>query len=134
MREEPKGEFTLKGPDGRDVVMFSERLLGDTLHEISERHDLSIERVRQVIALHATRHLNELEIALLVARKEGNVLALRVPFEQPDQDRELALAYFQWAVAQLKKRDLELRVVPSVDSEGPVLYIDDVTDYGGPNQ
>ncbi len=124
----------MKSSDGRDVVMFSERLLGDTLHEISERHDLSIERVRQVIALQATRHLNELEMQLLVCQKEGTVLALRVPFDQPDQDRELALAYFQWAVAQLKKRDLELRVVPSVDSEGPVLYIEDVSEYGGPNQ
>ncbi len=120
----------MKSPDGRDVVMFSERLLGDTLQEIGERHDLSIERVRQVIALHATRHLNELEMQLLVCQKEGTALALRVPFE-PADDMELGLAYFRWAVAELKKRDLALRVVPSVDSEGPVLYIEDATDYGG---
>ena len=66
--------------------MFGERLLGDTLQEIGEQHDLSIERVRQVIAVHATRHLNELEMALLVARNEG-LLSLRSVFRSVSRIR-----------------------------------------------
>lgn len=115
----------------RNVTMFTERLRGDTLAKIGEPRKLTAERVRQIVAVQATEHLNDLEVALAVARKEGNVLALKVPFDQPDKDMSLAFSYFLWAVAELEKRDIEVRVVPSMEADGPVLYIEDVTNYGG---
>ena len=112
----------------RDQQIFFERVRGDTVAGIGSRHGVSHQAVSQIVVRERNRHLDRLEMQLMVARREGQVVGLAVP-NQAQDDRVLALRYFAWVLDALRARDLEIKVETRPTSEGLVLFLEDVTDY-----
>ena len=108
-----------------------ERLRGDSFHTIRERHNLpSYEAAQMAVVREGTKHVTKIELELMVCRKTGDQYGLAVP-NQAQDDRALALNYFTWVLAQLRKRDIQVKVINYPTPEGIVLFLEDVTDYGG---
>jgi hypothetical protein len=113
----------------RDQQIILERARGDTLEAIGERHGVSYQRVQMIVR--ETRHaIDRLELELLKARKTGEAIGLAIP-NQDQADRQLALSYFGWCVEQLRSRDVQVAVETRQTPAGVVLFISDVTNYGG---
>ena len=110
----------------RNHAMLMERIGGSTLEEIADRHGITHERVHTVVVREATRHLDSLEIALMVAAKQGEPFGLAI-WNQPDQgNRALALDYLAWAVKQLRARGIEIEVHTQPTSAGLFVLLTDV--------
>jgi len=88
--------------DRDDAQVLAERIGGDTLTTIAERHDLSPEGVRLVVAREGRKHIDQIVLAAWAAQKEGQLLMLAVPaWAQAD----LATEYLAWITGELKRRD-----------------------------
>lgn len=106
----------------RDAEVLTERIGGDTLREIGERHDLSIEGVRVVVAREARRHIDKLVLDMWVAQKEGTLLTLAVPAGS-DDDQHLAVQYLEWVLGEMGKRDdVNVRVVYRPTPDGSFAF------------
>jgi len=114
----------------RDAQVLAERIGGDTLKEIAERHDLSIEGVRVVVARQARRQIDDLELRLLANRKTGDVELFLIP-EHGGPDFDLAIDYFQWCLRELAARDVKVRVHYRAVDAGICFGVEDITTYGG---
>jgi hypothetical protein len=110
--------------------IFQERVLdGRTFRALGERFDVSSQRVEQVFRAFARQHINQIELNLMVARKEGNLLALAIPsgFE-PEQNA--AINYLHWVLRELKRRDLTIQVHYRPLPEGEIAFLlEDRTNY-----
>jgi hypothetical protein len=115
----------------RNQRLVLERARGDTLDTIGQRHGISHQRVHMVVR-EATEHVNQIELELMVARKTGHVCSLLVPY-QAQEDRQLALNYFDWVVAQLRAREVDVKATHIPTTAGSVFLLEDVTQYGKVN-
>ena len=114
----------------RDAQVLAERLGGDTLKEIAERHDLSIEGARVVIFREARKQIDALELRLLANRKTGDVELFLIP-DHGGPDFDLAIEYFQWCLRELAARDVDVKVHYRPVENGVCFGVEDVTDYTG---
>ncbi len=112
----------------RDREVLHERIRGDTLREIGERHDLTPEGARLVVAREGRRHIDDLELRLMVNRKTGDVEAFLIP-DHSGPDFDLAIAYFRWAMNELGTRNVDVRIHYRPVPEGVVFAVEDVTNY-----
>jgi hypothetical protein len=112
----------------RDTVVLNERLRGDTLRTIGDRHDLTPEGVRLVVAREGRRRIDELEMRLMVGRRTGEVEAFVIP-DHGGPDFDVALGYFHWAMRELAKRGVKVRVHYRPAHNGVVFGVEDVTPY-----
>lgn len=114
----------------RDQQILFDRVRGDTLVEIGSRHGVSHQAVSQIVVREGRQHVDRLETQLMVARKEGNAIALVVPFQEPS-DYQAVLRYWAWVLDALRARDIDIRATTRPTPNGLVLLLEDVTDYGG---
>jgi hypothetical protein len=112
----------------RDQQVLSERVGGAPLREIGDRHDLSAEGVRVVVAREGRRQIDDLELRLMVNRKTGDLEAFLIP-DHGGPDFDIAIAYFQWAMRELAERGVQVRIHYRPVPEGVVFGVEDVTDY-----
>lgn len=112
----------------RDTAVLNERLRGDTLRNIGERHDLTPEGVRVVVAREGRRQIDELEMRLMVNRRTGDTEAFVIP-DHGGPDFDVALGYFQWAIRELAGRGVQVRVHYRPAHNGVVFGVEDVTPY-----
>jgi hypothetical protein len=95
----------------RDAQVLLERISGDTLKEVGDRHDLSIEGARLVILREARRHIDKLVLDMWVAQKQGTLLTLAIPAGFDDDGQQLAVHYLEWVLDQMAQRDdVDIRV------------------------
>jgi hypothetical protein len=116
--------------DDRDTQLLTERISGSTLREIGERHGLSYEGVRVVVAKEGRKQIDRLELALLANRRTNDVELLLVP-DHGGEETQLALAYLRWCLSELEKRGVEVRVHYRQVENGVAFGLEDVTDYTG---
>jgi hypothetical protein len=117
--------------EDRDTQILAERISGDTLREIGERHGgLTPEGVRVVVAREGRKQIDELEGRLLLNRKTGDVELYVIP-DHSGPEFDLAIAYFAWSLRELEKRDVQVRVHYRPVDDGVIWGIEDVTDYEG---
>lgn len=114
----------------RDSQMLEERIAGSTLSEIGDRHGLTVERVRQVTVAEGTKRINDLEIALMLAKKKAELgLEAEYPtFVVPFQEQEgwqLALGYFNWSVTRLRERGVPVKVTTRSTPQGLVFQLEE---------
>lgn len=110
----------------RDAQVLIERIGGGTLRDIAERHDLSPEGVRVVVAREGRKHIDQIVVQAWAAQKEGQLLMLAVPAWA---EADLAAEYFAWVADELKRRDdgvWHLHYRPTLDGSFVVAF-DDVT-------
>ena len=112
----------------RDTQVLAERIGGDTLREIGERHELTPEGVRVVVAREGRKQIDDLELRLLANRKTGDVEMFMVP-DHGGPDFDLAIEYLQWTLRQLADRGVEVRVHYRPVENGVCFGVEDVTDY-----
>lgn len=93
----------------RDSAVLTERIAGDTLRTIGDRHGLSVEGVRVVAGRAARRHLDDLQARLAANALTGDVEALLIP-DHSGPDFDQAIAYLRWVTHELAGRGVELRV------------------------
>lgn len=86
----------------RDQAILMERVGGDTLREIGERHDLTAEGVRLVLIREGRKHIDQIVLAAWACQKTGGLLMLGVPAWAPT---DLATEYLAWVADQLRQRD-----------------------------
>ena len=114
-----------------DQQLLAERARGDSLRQIGERHELSPEGVRVVVAREGRKQIDRLELALLANRKSGDVELFLIP-STTGPEFHLAVDYLQWCVRQLAERGVDVRVTYRPVEGGCAFGIEDVTtNYGG---
>ena len=90
--------------------MLTERIRGDTLQVIGDRHGgLSPQGVRVVVAREGRRQVDDLERRLRANAETDELEAFLVP-GHGGPDFQMALAYLQWSLAQLSERGIPTRV------------------------
>lgn len=91
----------------RDQTILMERIAGDTLRDIGERHDLSYEAVRLIARRAATAHISHLISQMWAAQTAGELLTLAAPGDDPADQRNAA-AYLEWLLGEFERRDLRV--------------------------
>jgi len=112
----------------RDRQILVERSRGDTLRELGDRHGLSHEGVRVVLAREGRKQIDELEMRLLCNRQTGDVELYLIP-GHGGPDFDLAVDYFQWTLRQLSSRGVDTQISYRPVENGVVFAIEDVTNY-----
>jgi hypothetical protein len=114
----------------RDEVFLRDRLRGDTLKEIGDRHGVSREWVRLVVAKEGRKQIDRLELDLLAGFKSGEHPTFLVG-DHAGEAFEIALTYIAWAVGELGKRGLHVAVgySPTWNGIAIQLRLDHVTPY-----
>jgi hypothetical protein len=101
-------------------ALFNERIFTDvTLKELGDREGVSHSAIAQQVQRYNRRHIDEIELNLMIASKEDALMALIVP-EQAVESQELAVRYFDHVVRELRKRDLALQVHYRAAEDGSV--------------
>ena len=93
----------------RDESILSERIAGDTLRTIADRHGLSHEGVRFVADRAARCQLDDLERRLRANVGTDDLEVLLVP-DHGGPEFDQAIAYVQWVTRALAQRGVELKV------------------------
>jgi hypothetical protein len=109
-----------------DEALLTERLRGRTLSDLADTTGLSIEGVRVVVAREGTKQITEIELALMVAKKTGELYALLIP-GHGGPDFDVAMSYAQWVVRELTERGIRVRIHYRAVANGIVLGLEDVT-------
>ena len=100
--------------------LFYERLFTDcTLQELGDREGVSHSAIAQQVQRYNRRHIDEIELNLMIACKEDALLALAIP-PQAVEAQELAVRYFDHVVRELRKRDFPLQVHYRATEDGSV--------------
>ena len=96
----------------RDAQVLMERIGGDTLRDIAERHDLSHETVRLIVVREGRKHIDRIVLAAWAAQKDDELLMLAVPAWA---EADLAAEYFAWVAGELQapRRRLLARSLPA---------------------
>jgi hypothetical protein len=115
--------------DDRNQQILTQRLGGDTLQQVADRHDLSRQGVRAIVIREGRRQIDALELALMANRKTGDVELFAIP-DHSGPDFDLAVDYFQWCVRELAKRGVQTQVHYRPTNSGVAFGIEDVTNYG----
>jgi transcriptional regulator with XRE-family HTH domain len=116
----------------RDKTIFVEQaFLGTTQRELAERFNITQNRVTQIWREQARKHIDSLELNLMVARKEGNLIGLAIPDAFKEQ-QDAVIHYLNWCLARLAQRDLKIKVHYRPLPEGQIVFfLEDLTEYGG---
>jgi hypothetical protein len=116
----------------RDEAIFTERVLkGATLEEVGELLDITTQRVHQVARRLIREHIDFIELNLLVAKKEGSLLALAIP-DAAEDDQNLAISYLHFVLKALAMREIDVEVHYRPLPGGQIAFLlEDVTKNGG---
>jgi hypothetical protein len=112
-----------KAERNREILM--ERVGGQTLEAIAANHGITRQMVHMVLVREVRRHVDEIELQMMVAAKEKKVFALAIP-NQMQADRAMALDYASWVIKQLRRRDVEVAVETVNTPAGTVIVLTDV--------
>ena len=108
--------------------MLIERISGETLHGIGRRHGISHVAARNVIIREGRRHVDQIELQLMVAAKQDRAFGLAIPAQLQD-DRAVALSYLAWIVRELRDRGVEIEVETKPTPDGLLVVLTDVVTY-----
>ena len=112
----------------QEIVLARED--GQSLLQLGERYGVSHQRVAAVVRS-ARELVDQVELDLMVARKDGEICIYLVPY---GPDYQMSLAFCDWIVGQLRKRDVEVLALQCRRaSNGIAMLLSDVTDYSGGN-
>ena len=109
----------------RNEQVLIERASGDTLHEIGRRHGVSHVAVHGIVVRQTRRHIDKIELDLMVAAKLDQAYGLAVP-NQLQADRAVALSYVTWVIRQLRERGVEVEVETKGAPDGMIVLLTDV--------
>jgi len=96
--------------------LLAEHARGDSLRTIGRRHGVSHETARQIVADRGAQLIDDLAYDLQVAEGferqglDAEWPTYLVPF-QVQEDWQHALALFDWSVAELRRRGLDVEIV-----------------------
>ncbi len=99
----------------RNAAFLRDHVAGEDAESIGRRYGITGTAVRAIVVREKTRHINNLELALMVAKKADQLgqpaahPTFLVPFQEQDGWRT-ALSYFQWSLDQLRSRGLAVTV------------------------
>ena len=115
--------------------ILAEHARGDSYRAIGARHGISHETARQVVIHQGRRYVDGIEIDLMLAWKyeqQGRETEAQWPaFAVPHgPDWSLALSLVQWAVDELRSRDLDVHVRTQPTPDGSVFMLT-ITTLGG---
>lgn len=110
----------------RNQRIVVEREQGDTIVQLGERYGVSHQRVAAIVRV-ARELVDQVELDLMVARRTDEACIYLIPF---GPDYQASLAFCDWIVGQLRKRDVEVQVECRRASNGIAMLLTDVTDYG----
>src|SRR5258706_14776107 len=86
-----------------------EHVRGDTVRAIAEREHVTHQRIHQIVHRAKRLHVDSIELNLLVARKEGNVLVLVIP-PALDDDQMASIHYLDFVLRELAARDIKTKL------------------------
>lgn len=109
----------------RNHEMLMERVCGTSLEQIGQRHGITRQMAHRVVVREAQKHVDQVELQLMVAAKQDQAFALVIP-NQIQEDRQIALDYLAWIVRELRRRDVEIAVETKTTTEGLVVLLTDV--------
>jgi hypothetical protein len=84
----------------RDEAVMLRRIAGDTLRDIADDYDLSIEGARIVSNRAIRRHTTEVLCSMWDAQRQGELLTLAIP-DAAHPDQQMAVHYLDWLLRQL---------------------------------
>lgn len=113
--------MTKQASAARDEAIFHERIAGNILKEVAQRHKLSIETVRQIADREGRRHMEALVLQLWLAQKQGEYLGLAVPAGLAEDERNVH-SYFEWVLGHLPEYGVEPRVHYRPGIDGSFLF------------
>lgn len=111
----------------RNKQLLLERISGDTLNDIAIRHSMSLQRAHQIVVREGTRHIDRLELDLMLAQKTGEHPTFVVPFQE-QTGWKAALSHFQWCLDRLRGRGVRVKVTTRQTKAGTVFQIEQEPD------
>jgi hypothetical protein len=111
----------------REKAMLLDHATGETLQATSARYGVSYQRVQNVVR-EGRQFIDRLELELLKNTKTDDLVVYVVPY---GPDYQLAIDFNDWVVAELRKRDVQVKIHHRKNADGVIFALEDVTPYKG---